>query len=178
MNRKSITLGMILLLGVAVVFLIARPGDHRAERKVAAGGKAPGFELKDTDGKVWKLSDLRGRVVVLNFWATWCDPCREEIPSIQNMVNGEKGNEKFVFLSVLYRDDPGKAVAYLRQRGFGFPVLVDDGSVAVSYGVTGVPETFVITPEGVVKDKIVGPIDWNAPEVRAALTKLINAGKS
>ncbi len=178
MNRKSISLGLILLFGVIVVFLLARPGDHQADKKAVVGGEAPGFELRDTEGKVWNLFSLRGKVVLLNFWATWCGTCEEEIPSLQRLIDSEKGNERFVFVSVLYRDDPRKAVAYLKQRGFGFPVLIDDGRVAASYGLTGVPETFVITSEGAIKDKIVGPIDWNAPEVRAALTKLINSGKS
>lgn len=176
MNRKALVLILVLALGAAAVFFVTR-SDQSPREKATAGREAPLFEMKDTEGRTWKLADLRGKVVLLNFWATWCDPCREEIPSIQNFINSEKGNEKVIFVSVLYRDDPARAMGYLKERGYSFPVLIDDAKIASSYGVTGVPETFVISTQGVIKDRIIGPLKWDSPEVIGALRKLASDGQ-
>jgi peroxiredoxin len=178
MTKKAVTLIVLIMLGGGVAYLLSATDDQPGSQRAAIGGRAPDFELTDTEGKTWKLSDLKGKIVLINFWASWCDPCKDEIPSIQNLLNSEKGNDKLVFLSILYRDDPAQATSYLKERGFGFPVLLDTRNVASSYGVTGVPETFVIDKSGIVKDKIIGPQKWDTPEVRAALAKLIGNGRS
>ncbi len=143
-------------------------------RKAAVGLEAPAFELKDSDGKVWRLSDLRGKVVLLNIWASWCGTCKEELPSIQNLINLEKGDSRLVFISVLYNDSPERALAYLKANGFAFPILIDTANVAGLYGITGVPETFIIDKNGTLKQHVVGPLQWDSPDVRATLTRLEN----
>lgn len=143
-------------------------------RKATISLDAPAFELKDTDGKIWKLSDLKGKVVLLNLWASWCGTCKEELPSIQNLVNSEKDNNRLVFISVLYNDSPAKALAYLKENGFAFPVLIDTGHVAEIYGITGVPETFIIDKKGILKQRVVGPLKWDSPEVKSALAQMEN----
>ncbi len=75
---------------------------------------------------------------------------------------------------MLYNDDPAKALAYLKANGFAFPVLVDNRNVAELYGITGVPETFLIDKKGIIRQKVVGPLQWDSPEVTAALTSLEN----
>lgn len=172
MNKKSLILFALLTAGAIAVFFLA--SVDKAERsKAAVGIAAPPFELKDTDGRTWRLSDFKGKVVLLNFWATWCDPCRDEIPSIQNLIDRERNNDRLVFISILFKDDPDKALKYLRDGGFKFPVLIDDKKIATRYGVTGVPETFVINAKGIIKDKIVGPMKWDSPDVGMAIRKLI-----
>lgn len=172
MKSKALILGALFVAGlVAVIFLSKSPDSPSPQATV--GLPAPAFELRDTDGRMWKLADLKGKVVFVNFWASWCTTCDLENPSIQNLINTYKGNDRFVVLSVLFRDDPGKALDYLRRKGFAFTVLLDEGKVASAYGVTGVPETYVIDGRGTLAHKVIGPSQWDSPEVISSLNKLI-----
>lgn len=171
--KKGIILFFIFAIGIAAIAILSKT-DEKAMKKAAIGLEAPNFELKDTDGRTWKLSDLKGKIVFLNFWASWCDSCKEENPSINNLYNAQKGNDKFVFLSVLYNDDPAKALEYMKANGFNFPVLPDTKNLTAQYGLTGVPETFIIDKKGIIKQKVVGPIKWDTPDVLAAIAKLVN----
>jgi peroxiredoxin len=99
-----------------------------------------------------------------------------ENPSIHGFVEAEKGNSNLVFISVLYKDNPSNVMEYMKANGFNFPVLIDDKNVSLEYGITGVPETFVINKNGIIKEKVIGPVDWGSPDVRAAINKLIADG--
>lgn len=172
--KKTIILLFIFAAGIVAVSLVIKHDD--TVRKVAAVGlDAPDFELKDTEGRGWRLSELSGKVVFLNFWASWCDTCREENPSIQKLIDAEKGNDTFVFVSILYKDDPLKAMDYMKANGLNFPVLIDNKNIAHEYGIKGIPETFILNRKGIIKGKIVGPQQWDAPDVRAAIRKFINS---
>ncbi len=171
MKAKVAVLVTLFVIGVMAVFVLTRHEGVNTQRAVV-GLDAPSFELKDPEGRTWKLSDFKGKVVLLNFWATWCDSCKEENPSLQKLIDAEKGNEALAFISVLYRDDALKAKEYMKGNGLNFPFLIDDGNTSSVYGLTGVPETFIISKKGIIKNKVVGPIRWDTPEVRAALAKL------
>lgn len=173
MKSRGAILAVVLIAGIVGVIFLSKTVEH-ASSKAVIGLEAPSFELKDTDGRLWKLADLKGKVILLNLWASWCDTCKEELPSIQNLVNSEKGNDKLVFISVLYNDDPAKALAYMKEHGLAFPVLADTANVAEIYGITGVPETFVINKRGILKQRVVGPLKWDSPDVKAVLTRLEN----
>ncbi len=173
MKSRGVVLAVILVLGILGLIVVLKSREQ-PERKAAVGLDAPAFELKDTAGKQWRLADLRGKVVLLNIWASWCETCKEELPSIQSLINLEKDNGKLIFISALYNDSPEKALAYLKANGFAFPVLIDTGGVASLYGITGVPETFVIDKKGTVRQHVVGPLKWDSPDVRDALTRLEN----
>ncbi len=173
MKNKGVILIILLLLGIAAVFGMRGISGH-SPKKAAVGLEAPGFTLKDTEGRIWKLADLRNKVVLVNFWASWCDSCKEENPSIQRLFNAGKGNDKLVILSVLFKDDPAKAMEYMKTNGFNYPVLMDDQNLSSQYGLTGVPETFIIDKKGFIKQKVVGPIMWDSPEVRTAIVQLID----
>ncbi len=162
-----------MALGITGSILVLKKVEHNA-RKATVGLEAPAFEVKDTAGKLWRLGDLRGKVVLLNIWASWCPTCKEELPSIQHLINIEKGAGKLVFISVLYNDSPEKALAYLKANDFAFPTLIDTDNICGQYGITGVPETFVIDKKGVLKQHVVGPLQWDSPDVRAELTRLEN----
>ncbi|HEX8947413.1 MAG TPA: TlpA disulfide reductase family protein [Dissulfurispiraceae bacterium] len=172
MKGKGVILLIILAIGIAAVVVLTK--TESVPKKAAVGLEAPAFELKDMQGRPWKLSDFKGKTVLLNFWASWCDSCKEENPSLQRLIDMEKGNARLVPVTVLFRDDPAKAAEYMKANGISFPVLLDDKNIALQYGLTGVPETFIIDSKGVVRQKIVGPIAWDAPEVKAALDKLSN----
>lgn len=130
------------------------------------GGLAPDFALKNLGGGEVKLADLRGKVVLLNFWATWCPPCREEIPSMAKL-NAAMAGKPFQMLAVSIDEGGKEAVeAYFSKAGTTLPALLDQKqAVGKRYGITGVPETFIINPKGVILKKVIGPLDWSDPAV-------------
>ncbi len=179
MKNKGIILVIVLVVGLALAYLLpGKEGTKEAQKtepvkKTATVGlQAPDFELTDINGKTWRLADLKGKVVLVTFWATWCDSCKEENPSLQKLITSEKDNNNFVALTLLYDDSAQNAASYLKSNNFSFNVLLDDRKASSDYGITGVPETFVISKKGIVTNKVVGPIDWTAPEVRAVIKKL------
>ncbi len=173
MKHKGIVLLIILALGAALFsFIFSGKGEQPARKKAVAGMPAPDFELKDITGKVWRLADFRGKVVLVNFWATWCDSCKEENPSLQRFMDSEKENLNLVVVTILYNDSPQNAADYLKRNNFSFNVLLDDRKTSLEYGITGVPETFVISKKGVLKSKFIGPVHWDAPDVKAAIDTL------
>lgn len=141
---------------------------------VAVVGKpAPGFSLVDRQGKTWKLSGLRDQVVFVNFWASWCPPCREELPSMENLYRSMPA-DRFKMLSILYKDEPAAADALAATFGITFPVLVDPGDkTGQAYGLTGVPETFIVDKKGVLREKFIGPRQWDSPQARQMLMKYL-----
>ena len=157
------------------VLLIGAAGCSRHEEKptqAIEGSTAPDFTLKDLSGKDVRLSDLRGKIVILNFWATWCPPCREEIPSMMSLNKAMVG-KKFQMLAVS-QDEGGKEAieAYFSKSSNNLPALIDiDQKIGKMYGLTGVPETFVIDKNGVILKKVVGAMDWSRPEIVRDLTE-------
>ncbi len=143
--------------------LLAGCGGDQAPKVAAIDQPAPGFSLVDIDGRTWDLEDLRGKVVFLNFWATWCPPCREEMPAmvrLQQMLQ----DKPFVMITVLVNDDPQKARNFLANiDGAALPVLLDpDGAVGTAYGITGVPETYIIDKQGILRKKYIGAYPWDS----------------
>lgn len=143
--------------------------------KVAVVGKlAPDFTLVDRQGKRWTLSQLTGQVVLVNFWATWCKPCGEEIPSMERLHRLLPA-DKFKMLSILSRDEPAFADKVAAKLGMTFPILVDpDNKAGAAYGLTGVPETYIIDKQGVLREKFLGPAQWDSPAAQQKLMGYIN----
>jgi peroxiredoxin len=143
---------------------------------VAAGKLAANFNLKDLEGTVVSLSSLRGKVVFLNVWATWCAPCREEMPSIESLYNEFKNNKDFVILAVS-QDTDGKPVKpFVQHNHLQFTVLLDpNNDVGERYDVSGIPETFIIGRDGRIVAHHIGPYDWSNSDIRDALNELIEA---
>lgn len=162
------------LAAVLILLAVSAAGCKGKTRPAEEGGAAPDFALRSAGGSSFRLSDNKGSVVVVNFWASWCEPCREEMPSLQRLNEALSGNPKFRLVSVLYRDDPQKASAFMRQNGFTYPMLLDaDGSVSASYGLTGVPETFIVDKAGIVRKKLIGSARFDSPEAIGYIKKLI-----
>lgn len=168
----------MLIVAVLVFFFI--PKEEKIQRAgVAVGLKAPDFELPelDTSGKVssiiWRFSELKGKVIFINFWASWCDECKKEKPTVQRLYEKMQG-KSFQMLTIAYGDAPEKAMAYMRMREnvYTMPVLFDDDmKVARNYGVRGVPETYIIDREGIVREKIIGRRQWDSPEAIELIEK-------
>lgn len=119
---------------------------------------APDFTLLDLGGKPVRLSDLRGKVVLINVWATWCPPCRAEMPAIQTVYEQYR-DQGFTVLAVNMREDPGTVAAYIEQGGLTFPALLDrDGAVSNLYQARVLPSSFFIDKAGVVRAVYRGPM--------------------
>jgi len=145
------------------------------EPKVAAVGEmAPDFTLMDRNGKTWTLSALKGQVIFVNFWATWCPPCREEMPSMQYLYTTQP-KDKFKMLAILNKDDPLLADTFAAKLGITIPILNDqDNTAGNKYGLTGLPETFIVDKKGVIRQKFIGPEQWGASKIRHMLYRYIN----
>lgn len=149
-------------------------GGGTSATAAAEGAMAPDFSVKDLGGKEIKLSSLKGKVVMVNFWATWCPPCKEEIPSMMKLNKSMEG-KPFQMLAVSI-DEGGKADVekYFKSSGNSLPACLDsDGAVSKSYGITGVPETFIVDKSGKIQKKIVGGMDWNSAEVLSYMNELL-----
>jgi peroxiredoxin len=141
-----------------------------------SGFPAPDFTLPDLSGRVYRLSDFRGKVVFLNVWATWCPPCRMEMPSMETLYRRLKGRD-FVMLAVSQDEDGSASVQpYVEQAGLTFPVLVDPkGVVSRQFGVTGYPETFVIDRQGRVIEHTIGPENWETEQSYRYFVRLLQS---
>jgi cytochrome c biogenesis protein CcmG, thiol:disulfide interchange protein DsbE len=135
---------------------------------------APEINVSSLKNVPLKLSDLKGKVVLLNFWATWCPPCREEIPSMMKL-NSAMAGKPFQMVAVSV-DEGGvpEIESFFKTSGFSLPTYTDPGGAAVkTYGITGVPESFVIDKNGILVKKVVGPFAWDSAETIAFLEGLM-----
>jgi len=168
LRRRLVTWG-VLAFGIGVIVLFARPSYRQGEASIA--GKTPRNFALEISGKPSHLSDLRGKVVVLNFWASWCEPCIEETPSLIQMQ--KLMGAKVVVLGVDIRDTDNGYHQFLTKYHVDFLTVRDAKDKSADlYGTTGQPETFIIDSAGIVRRKLVGPMDWTSPEMIEYLKKL------
>ena len=136
--------------------------------------KAPSFALKDLSGKEVKLEDYRGKLIFLNFWATWCPPCRQEMPSMERLYTEFK-DRGLTMLAVDLREGTGKVKAFKEDFKLSFPILLDsDGRVGLMYGVRSIPTTYLIDQEGNVIGGALGTRDWASKEAFKFFEHLLN----
>ena len=176
-RTKAIAFIVFMIIAVAVIILLqGRDSLFKmpVKARLAEGSPAPTFAFPGLDGKDVDLRAYKGKVVFLNIWATWCPPCRDEMPSMERLYRELKGQD-FEILAVSLDKDGAKAVApFVEKNRLSFPVLLDPGETMKNiYGVTGVPESFIINREGVIKKIVIGPIDWSTPEVVGFFRDLI-----
>ncbi|MBF0317867.1 MAG: TlpA family protein disulfide reductase [Nitrospirae bacterium] len=170
---KAAILVIMLLIAALVVQGGFKGGQKNRPTRAVEGLNAPAFTLKDAKGNTLTLEDLKGKAVLLNFWATWCTACVEEIPSLQSLYARQKDNPDFKVVTVLFKDSLEKAVSFMKDGKYDFPVLQDpEHKSAKAYGLTGVPETFLIDRRGVVVKRILGPVEWDSKSARDMISKL------
>lgn len=172
MKRVVSVIVMLFLVGTIVLF--ASCSEKKDE--VAEGIRAPKFDVKDArTGQTLDFSQLKGKVVFVNFWASWCMPCKEEMPSIEALHRELLKKDSFLMVTILYKDEAKTASDYMRENSYTFPLFTDsDGISAKRYGVTGVPETYLIDKKGALRKRVIGPADWNSSEARAFINSLLS----
>jgi len=165
---------IILTAAAAGWYLSGSDEQSLSSRLPTVGAQAPDFQLPDTNGLLRSLSSERGKVVLVNFWATWCPPCKIEMPSMEELYrNYGKGNFEILAINV---DDNGQTImpGFLNKNPHTFPILFGTQSQAATlYGVSMFPETFIVNKEGIIVQKVVGAIDWVAPKVLSELNALM-----
>jgi cytochrome c biogenesis protein CcmG, thiol:disulfide interchange protein DsbE len=165
-----------LALGVAIIAAFALPSYRQGEASIA-GKTARDFTL-DLSGKPVRLSDFRGKVVVLNFWATWCPPCKEETPSL-NHLQKYMESRNGVVIGVAADEDPAAYQRFLHDEGVIFPTYRDPATknnsspIALSYGTSIIPETYVIDRHGKIARKLIGFQQWDSPAMLAYIDSLL-----
>jgi peroxiredoxin len=169
MKILKILLTIILLSGLVLVFEITinsksefKPkSPHIAENVAAEGMEVPDFTLYNDANTPIKLSGQRGTVLLINFWATWCPSCVEEMASIEELYKKKSQSTDFKMITIVYNDDPAVVSSFMQKLGYTFPVLWDANGVAAKiFGLTGVPETYIIDKKGILRKKIIGPRNW------------------
>jgi peroxiredoxin len=141
-----------------------KPGD---------GARAPALKLKDLEGREHALEAYRGKVVLVNFWATWCEPCKEEMPSIERLRRSLEGRP-FAVLAVNLAEPDARVQAFLARVPLGFPVLMDrDAAAAKAWKARMLPATFIVGADGRVRYSYIGELDWSREPVRKQIAELL-----
>ncbi len=164
-----------ILIIVLVFFVRTDGGASAAYYAPEPGNHAPLFTLKDTQGTNVSFSDFKGKVVLINFWATWCGPCKAEMPSLNNLYKALK-DKGFAVLAISTDSSEKPVRSFVAERGISFPVLMDKDKTVYSdkYAVFGLPMSFLIDRDGVVVGRVVGEVKWDSPEMKNKITGVLN----
>jgi peroxiredoxin len=159
--QRRVTYAIILLAGLAWIFISADRTNTSTAGLIPApqqGFLAPDFELPTTSGETVKLSDLRGQAVLVNLWATWCPPCRAEMPAIEKIYNEYKDRGLVVLaVNMTYQDTLSDISPFVNEYGLTFPILTDEtGSVGASYQLRSLPSSFFIGRDGIINEVVIG----------------------
>ena len=158
---------------LALALLFAPLGLFAAELKTLPAKPAPALSLPKLDGGTTRLADLRGRVVLVNFWAVWCPPCRKEMPSMSRLAT-KLGKKPFTILGVNVGESPEEIRAFLKQVPVNFPILLDgEGANLKAWNVFAFPTSYVVDKKGNLRLGLFGSIEWDEPEAVAKLEALL-----
>jgi len=187
---KKTVVGFLVLLFLSLgTFAVISTGFfHKREQPPAAADlfkklkiqrfsdkvPAPDFTLADLNGRRMRLEDLRGKVVFLNFWATWCPPCILEMPTMEKL-HQEFGGKGLVILAVNFRENPEQVKAFLKQHQLTFTTLLDPkGKVFELYQAWSLPTTTIVNKKGQAVGKVIGYRDWHKPEMKEFFRRLLD----
>lgn len=139
---------------------------------IEKGNKIPDFKVMGLDGEFIDMKDLKGKYVLLNFWATWCPPCKREMPSIQKLYNKSRNNNKFEIVAISVDQNPAFEVQkFIDDNEYSFPVYYDKGGkLSRKFFIKSIPTTFLINKNGIIENKVLGASDWSKLNVQL-LTK-------
>ena len=176
-DYRAAILIILTITGVLILLLLNRNRSYHKSVKIVpigVGLPSPDFTFPGINGKMVSLSDYRGKVVLLNIWATWCPPCVDEMPSMEKLYQKLKEDD-FEILAVSIDSLGVKVVApFMKKYKLTFPALIDSaGTTRIAYRLNGVPESFIIDKDGILVKKIIGPLDWANPEILRFFQDLI-----
>ena len=173
MKQKTLVVIIAVLVAIGLLFFLSQPRG-RKRTVMAEGDRAPGFRLTALDGRTVDLSSLRGKVVMVHFWATWCPPCVEEIPTLDRLHRAMLGQD-FEILAISVDEGGAQAVGdFLKRNRLTLPVYLNpDRSVAALYGTFKFPETYLLDRDGVIRQKIIGAADWTRPETISLVAQMM-----
>ena len=161
---------------IALLALVGAVPCGAAELQPWRGGSTPALDLRALDGPAHRLADYRGKVVLVNFWATWCEPCRDEMPSMQRLKEKLAGKE-FAVLAVNLDEPEARVRAFLSQMKVDFTVLLDPGRKAArAWNARILPASYLIGPDGRIRYSVVGEIDWDHDRVVSRVSELLPPG--
>jgi peroxiredoxin len=167
---------ILSILRAALLCVLAAAPAGAAELRPWTGGAAPALELRALDGPGHRLADYRGKVVLVNFWATWCEPCRDEMPSMQRLKEKLAG-KPFAVLAVNLDEPESRIRQFLSRMKVDFTVLLDPGKKAArAWDARILPASFVIGPDGEIRYSLVGELDWDQERVVDRLAELLTHG--
>lgn len=177
-RSKLFLMIVIVLIAIIIVINILKPSISSGEKKVKdlpasessikktntldQGVEAPDFELFTLDNKKTKLSDYRGQKIILNFWATWCPPCKAEMPHMEEFHKKNKDKNISIVSVNLTSIDKGKSkiTSFVKDYGLTFPIMLDEsGKIGLEYQAFAIPTSYIIDEKGIITQKIVGPMD-------------------
>jgi len=163
------------LLFLATLLLGGPAGAQEVELPAWTGGPTPSLALPDLDGRLQDLAHYRGKVLVVNFWATWCAPCREELPSLERLRDALRGRP-FEVLAVNVAEGESRVKRFLADVPLRLPVLLDrNGEAQRAWRVRGLPATFLLDREGAIRSWYLGELDWAQPGILRAVESLLPA---
>src|SRR5918999_2868441 len=178
--RRKVVCQMATIVAALGLLLVGKAADAREHLYEAMGmakippKAAPDFTLPTVDGKQVSLQDYRGKVVFLNFWATWCIPCREEMPALERLHQTYRQSQDFAVISIDYKESAEQVKAFFQKHALTFPALLDQsGSVSRDYLVSGMPTTYLIGRDGMLLARGVGGRDWTRAEALALIKALV-----
>lgn len=167
----------LLGLGLAVAIILVIWTAPEAPGRLGRGSQAPAFELSTLDGRVVSLEDAAGQVLLVNFWATWCKPCEDEMPSMQRLYVA-LADEGFELIAISVDDDPEAVRAFQERLQLSFPILLDpEKKAAERYQTYRFPESFLIGPAGQVVERYVGPKPWDDEVYVERVRRLLSEGR-
>ncbi len=173
--KKKLLGGLVLAGAAAVVLIFASPSYRQGEPSIA-GSKAPDFSF-EWNGNPARLADLRGRVVVLNFWATWCPPCVAEMASL-NRLHEHIASQSGLVLGISVDEDAAAYEKFLQAQQVRFPTHRDPSKkISSRYGTFMYPETYIIDRDGRIARKIIGPQNWDSPDLLGYVQSLLRGGE-
>jgi peroxiredoxin len=172
-KKTSLTIVIIVLTVIGLLFVFGQQGGRKGTL-IREGDQAPEFRLSTLEGRSVSLSSFKGKVVIVHFWATWCPPCVDEIPTLDRLFRAMAGRDLEI-LAVSVDEGGAEAVGGFMQRNrLSLPVLLNpDRSVANLYGTLKFPETYLVDREGIVRRKIIGAADWTRPDAIGLITELL-----
>ena len=169
MLKVMLVITLVSVLTPGLVMVGCSPSSAQG---VEVGNLAPDFQLQNLDGQTVSLGNLQGKPVLINFWATWCPPCRDEMPYIQEIYE-EWSDKELVVLAINIGESSSKVEEFIQSHNLSFTVLLDTKQdVAQRYNITGIPTTFFIDKDGIIQDKVIGPFQ-NKTQIENRLGKIM-----